>query len=481
VDKLPVNVRFLLTSRPDARVRAVFPEAAEFLVSAADNDDANARDIRGFLNVRLADHPQREEVAEEILAKSERNFQYVTFLLKQMTAGSALRLTGLPVGLHPLYRESLARVIGLDAWRQKYAPIMGFLSVAREALSEEQLRSYSNLGERDVSDALVDLGQFIEEAGSPAGYRLYHQSVSDFLRERDLKSPAGTVKNQFYLPPGEWHRAIAGYYMPDGPVSWSRWDHYGLQYTASHLAHAVDGEVGSNRHTLIERMVDLITNRRFVTLQLRTVDDLPGLWHDLVKSVRYSARDIDPAGVVMVTRAAMALVAFTAAQLRPEPLFELAGSGEVERAAQRVALFDVSAEWSMAAMLTLAWWGSTANPAAARAVIEKASVSGGLLDLLRRYAQAAIDGIPPPVSAGVRGIIDRFGQQLLSPFSLAETDPLLEARASAAVDRLGGRGADPELLQQQRHSRSRLPAPRFWASSRPLSNRATWLKRTRRF
>lgn len=31
-----------------------------------------------------------------------------------------------------------------------------------------------------------------------------------------------------------------------------------------------------------------------------------------------------------------------------------------------------------------------------------------------------------------------------------KTDPLLEARASAAVDRLGGREADPELLQQQR-------------------------------
>src|SRR6266446_1934635 len=448
VNKLPVNVRFLLTSRPDARVRAVFAEAAGFLMSAADNDPANTRDIRGFLDSRLADYPQRAEV-DEVVAKAERNFQYVTFLLKQMTAGPALRLTGLPVGLHPLYRESLARVIRLDAWRQKYASIMGLLSVAREALSEEQLRLYSKQRERDVSDALVDLGQFIEETGSPAGYRLYHQSVSDFLRERDLKSPVGT-KNQFYLPPGEWHRAIAEYYMPDGPASWSRWDPYGLRYTASHLAHAVDGEVGSNRHTLIARMVDLITNRRFVSQQLRTVDDLSGLRHDLVKAVRYAARDTDPAGVLMVTRAGISLVGFTAAQLRPEPLFELAGSGDVERAAQRVALFDVGPEWSTAAMLALAWWGSTANPAQARAVIEKASGSGGSLDLLRRYAQTAVDGVAPPVSADVRGIIDRFGYQLLSPFSLVEIDPLLEARASAAVDRLGGREANPQLLQQQR-------------------------------
>jgi hypothetical protein len=174
--------------------------------------------------------------------------------------------------------------------------------------------------------------------------------------------------------------------MPDGPASWSRWDLYGMRYTASHLAHAVDGEVVSNRHTLIERMVDLITNQRFVSQQLRAVDDLPGLRHDLVKAVRYAARDIDPAGVLMVTRAGISLVDFTATQLRPEPLFELAGSGDVERAAQRVALFDVGEEWSTAAMLALAWWGSTANPAQARAVIEKASVSGGSLDLLRRYA-----------------------------------------------------------------------------------------------
>jgi hypothetical protein len=127
LNKLPVNVRFLLTSRPDARVGAVFPEAAGFVMSAADNDDANARDIRGFLDTRLPDHPQRAEVVDEIVAKAERNFQYVTFLLKQMMAGSAPQLSGLPVGLHPLYRESLARVIRLDAWRQKYAPIMGIL------------------------------------------------------------------------------------------------------------------------------------------------------------------------------------------------------------------------------------------------------------------------------------------------------------------------------------------------------------------
>jgi hypothetical protein len=447
IDKLPANVRFLLTSRPDARVRALFPEAAEFLLSAADNDDANERDIRAFLDARLADNPQKADVVDEIIAKAERNFQYVAFLLKQMMAGSALQLTGLPVGLHPLYRESLARVIGLDAWRQRYAPIMGILSVAREALSEKQLRSYSKQGEREVSDALVDLEQFIEETRSPAGYRLYHQSIGDFLRERDLKSSVG-AKNQFYLPPGEWHRAIAEYYMPDGPASWSRWDPYGLRYTASHLAHAVDGEVGSSRHTLIERMVDLTTNQRFLSQKLRTVDDLPGMRHDLVNAVRCAARDIDPTGFVLVTRAAVSVVGFTAAQLRPEPLFELAGSGDVERAAQRVALFDVGPEWSTTAMLALAWWGSTANPGQARAVIERAAISVGPLDLLRRYAQAAIDGIPPPVSAKIRGIFS-FGQQLLSPFALADTDPLLEARASAAVDRLGGGEVDAELLQQR--------------------------------
>lgn len=449
VNNLPANVRFILTSRPDARVRAVFPEAEGFLLSAADHDDANARDIRGFLEARLAGDPQRADVVSEIIARAEHNFQYVTFLLKQIRAEPALRLTGLPAGLHPLYRESLARVIGLDAWRQKYAPIMGLLSVAREALSEGQLRAYSKQGEREVSDALLDLAQFIEEAGSPAAYRLYHQSVSDFLRERDLKSSAGTVKNQFYLPAGEWHRAIAVYYVPDGPASWTRWDPYGLRYTASHLAQAVEGQVGSSRHTLIERMVDLITNQRFLSQQLRTVDDLPGVRHDLVKAVRYAARDIDPAGVVSVTRAALALVDFSAAQLRPEPLFELAASGEVESAAQRVALFEVGQDWSTTALLALAWWGSTVNPTEARAVIEKAPASGGSLDLLRGYAQAAIDGAPPPVSREVRWILDRNGQQLVSPFLLTEVDPLLEARASAAVDRLGGHGADSELLQQQ--------------------------------
>jgi hypothetical protein len=449
VEKLPLNVRFILTSRPDARVQSVFPEAAGFLLSSPDNNEANTSDVRGFLEARLANHPRGIELVDEILSKAERNFQYVTFLLKQMGADSALPLTGLPAGLHPLYRESLARVIGLDEWRTRGAPIMGLLSVAREALSKTQLRAYSKQGERDVSDALRDLRQFIEEVGSPATYRLYHQSVSDFLRESDLESPAGNVENQFYLPAGEWHRAITAYYMPDGPGSWRQWDRYGFRYTALHLAHAVDGELASNRHALIEKMVDLITNRRFVSQQLEAVDDLPGLRHDLVKAVRYAARDVDPAGVASVTRAALALVEFNAAQLRPEPLFNMAASGEVERAAQRVALFDVSQEWSTAALLCLAWWGSTANPAGARAVIEKAPVSGGVLELLQLYVQAALDGAPPPVSKEIRNFVDSKGNVLDSQFSLVSADPQLEARASSAVDRLGGNGADPELMHQQ--------------------------------
>jgi hypothetical protein len=82
----------------------------------------------------------------------------VTFLLKQMPAGSATA-GGLPVGLHPLY---VSRWHGdrLDAWRRKYAPIMGLLSVAREPFRRSNC-SCSRQEERDVSDALVDLG-FIE-------------------------------------------------------------------------------------------------------------------------------------------------------------------------------------------------------------------------------------------------------------------------------------------------------------------------------
>ena len=75
--------------------------------------------------------------------------------------------------------------------------------------------------------------------------------------------------------------------------------------------------MGGQRTGVIQRMEDLITNKTFVRQTLRKVDDLPGVRHDLDKAVRYAARDIDPAGAVSFTRAALALVDFTAAQLRP--------------------------------------------------------------------------------------------------------------------------------------------------------------------
>jgi hypothetical protein len=86
-------------------------------------------------------------------------------------------MSGFPAGLDPLYRDSLARVIGRRDWEQESAPLMGLLSVARESLTETNLKNFSGFKQREIKGRLAGLRPFIEESRTPRAYRFYHQSV----------------------------------------------------------------------------------------------------------------------------------------------------------------------------------------------------------------------------------------------------------------------------------------------------------------
>jgi hypothetical protein len=94
---------------------------------------------------------------------------------------------------------------------------MGLLSVARESLTETNLKNFSGFKEREIKGRLAGLRPFIEESRTPRAYRFYHQSVVDFLRLRDLAQSGGSLINDYYLPAAAWHVRVAHYYVPDGP------------------------------------------------------------------------------------------------------------------------------------------------------------------------------------------------------------------------------------------------------------------------
>jgi hypothetical protein len=427
LDNIPPKVRFILTSRREAEVENEFLRAENFFLSSQEHDHANEEDMKLFVEKRLAGSTLAES-AQVIAQKAEGNFQYATFLLNSLPAGSASSMAGLPAGLDSLYRESLGRVIGSRDWGHDYAPVMGLLSVARESLTDTQLRNFSGLKEREIGERLTDLRQFIEQTGPPRGYRLYHQSVIDFLELPDLNVSGGTVRNDYYLPPGEWHERVASYYFSNGEPSWFRWDSYGLRYTGTHLAAASRAESDGNRHALVRRLVNLVIDPRYRTRYLSDLDDVPALLHNFTEAVRCAALDYE--GMLLLVQSALALIAFRDEELRPQALLDLAAAGQIERASRRLELFEIDEDWARAAQLTIAWLGARTNEKDARTLLSKVNPLPGPTKRLFDLVQAEVEKTPPPPS-----------QFSLDP-------PLPEGDVATLVDWFGGKGGDPEMLQR---------------------------------
>jgi len=122
--------------------------------------------------------------------------------------------------LDELYYNSLGRVVelGKKDWSEVYAPVMGVLLAAQESLTEGQIRAFTKLKESVVWDCLNDLRQFLDEIEAEdeeTQYKLYHQSVMDFLSKRQLIIKKKKSNNRYYLPEGEQHHRLLEYYRPE--------------------------------------------------------------------------------------------------------------------------------------------------------------------------------------------------------------------------------------------------------------------------
>jgi hypothetical protein len=234
-DNMPPHVRFILTTRQESRVENKFHNVNELSLSIP-LDQRNQVDIGRYVQGRLRNDLELEKIAEQIEPeqmtqlveiiprKAEGNFLYARFLLDAMAKGlrSLNEWDGLPTGLDALYFDSLNRVVELGKrdWFTEYRPLMGVLSVAQESLTLAQIQSFTYQSESSCLEYRRNLEQFIEEVKpqeekgeQETKYRLYHQSVMDFLHSKiiSFKEKRGEreLENPFYLPADEYHKHMA--------------------------------------------------------------------------------------------------------------------------------------------------------------------------------------------------------------------------------------------------------------------------------
>src|SRR5262249_33420579 len=88
----------------------------------------------------------------------------------------------------------------------------------------------SQLAPQDVDDALRDVNQFLDPVLAARGsYRLYHQSVTDFLFDKGRAQ-------EFWVDECAAHRRVADHYLQLGQHTWQGLDGYGARFLPLHLA-----------------------------------------------------------------------------------------------------------------------------------------------------------------------------------------------------------------------------------------------------
>jgi hypothetical protein len=170
---MPPQVRFLLTSRSDARVLAeIAVPPFDLIANAPDGTD----DVRDYAYRRLtvpAD-PLRGELADRVAAAGGGNFLYARYvlddLLPRIDQFPDLGYVALPNKLDGVYRDFLKRDLGRSGNWKRNRRIFGALAVARgRGLSRSQLSGVSGLDLSDTDEVLQSSSQFLSGARPELG------------------------------------------------------------------------------------------------------------------------------------------------------------------------------------------------------------------------------------------------------------------------------------------------------------------------
>lgn len=231
---LSPQVRVLMTSRNKDEVLGPFRPSNPFILYA--KSENNKKDVKEYLKNRiegsaklrqqLVDKPKADGVIDNLAERSAGNFLVVSKILDSIER-SEFRFNEeetLPTELGELYAWFLDRLTKGDKsiWRELYRPALGILTVAFEPLDISTLSIWAGMNFEKINDSIHDLREFMEPV-MDGKYRLYHQSVADFLSENHI--------NPYFIEKSEYHRKIAEFYTKESSsdINWSDFNKYGLR------------------------------------------------------------------------------------------------------------------------------------------------------------------------------------------------------------------------------------------------------------
>ena len=428
---LPINVRWLLTSRPDDQVFSLINETPLDLIADAPQD---SEDVRLYVFNRLAtlSEPRHSAFADRVALEARGNFLYARYvlddLLPEIENITDLESLPLPKDLQDQYRLFLQRELARNVkdWLKDYAPIFGVMAAARgQGLSLAQLAGITHHPTSETSLLLAACDQYLVGSQPMGPFRIYHQSFRDFLLE-----------NQTYpIFPAEAEARVAEFFLKRCANTWHTCKgDYALQFTPFHLAEAARLDAEYRSHEFTEKLVRLVMDTSYQEAYADQFADPIALQRSLEMALQVASVDQDPDALGLVTEIALGLDAFRKANLQPQPIFDLARNGQVRQAENRLALFGIESRWRSMVLLTIAWLAAHQNPTAARILLDQIRPfisESPHLELLAARVEAALNNtdfpdvllppLPPdPGPEAVREIVNRMGGGEYNPSFLME-------------------------------------------------------------
>jgi hypothetical protein len=299
--ELPENVRFVVTSRPNARlellrqVRAATTTAIEL---RPDSDEVRS-DVRAFARNLFADKAVSAaagtravaDVARRLAVASDGNFAYLAAYARALRGAIAtgvddavadlLEVDALPAdlgGLYAFFLRTVRRDVELlgqlevedgdervPAWEGVGQRLLAVLTVARAPVSLEQAIALGSVRVwRSAAASVFErFVPFLDEL--EPGWRLFHASLAEFLT-----SDAARAYPDIAVDADEWNRRIVRRYRAAAEswadVEWLEVDDYGLLHLAEHLAETEGGEA---------HVGELVTPGLRTAMRRRFLTDLP--------------------------------------------------------------------------------------------------------------------------------------------------------------------------------------------------------------
>jgi hypothetical protein len=469
--ELPANVQVVITSRPHSGLRLFRAAREDRLTEVV--IDAGSPQVAGDLRAYADRVLERDAViaAERsrgnlpgstkryAVHRAAGNFLYLAAYARALLDAAEARdddmvdrllaFNGVPGELPGLYgffvelvREELTprqrdRGGEPSGWEGVGLPIIGVLTVAREALTEDQLTALSGapVREEPARKVLESLRWLLERRSDRIAF--FHTSISEFLagKEAHDKHPECWVEER------RWHERIVRHYRGAAPswaeVDWSQVDRYGLAHLVAHLLKAGPGS--------FDDAVDLVCPG--LRGAVRAEFGAEGRFLELVDSVAHHVADHASVAAGLPAMTYLAVVRHQAAQssgaLPPRVIGLLARMGRLREALEHAAGIKPSL-WQFTAYAEILRYarprpGEPSSDDLLDLLVESALTvpSGGTgghrdYDARRATEEAARLLAPHDLERAVR--LWRYGQETTSRGSLPEKEPDAVYRSAAAAE-----------------------------------------------